>query len=271
MSNLTPEVRTDKNGNAVIRWIRSFTNKKPAAVFPTPVITVTASPKSETALTTPVASPKPSSEIEAMELCGLLQPTTHYDGNSRLGINANFIARRDPELLQKITHAVRGNAAESEYWEHKLGRSNIIQNGYTDEVEYNLSECHIATAINPLLHIIANIDPRIRMHSAEPHQYRITVSTLMKEGGITNPPEALAQAVTLISYIKGRHTDEAWIAESGGHVSYRKIAADAKYIAAHLDQVIGLLPELRSRKAHDRGTIEMLLNADVQVLRDGEL
>jgi hypothetical protein len=47
--------------------------------------------------------------------------------------------------------------------------------------------------------------------------------------------------------------------------------ADIDYIAANLDEVEPLIPELKKRKSFDRETIEMILDFKVTALREGEL
>lgn len=254
MSNLIPEVRTDKNGNAVTRWIRSLGRKTSDRTLPAPAL----------------AGRPINREPQIMELCGLLQPTAHYDSHSLLATNLKSIADKDPELLQRITSAARASAAEGDYWESTLRMTDMTR-GTPEDRERKIDRFRISLDINPLLNRISNSGGDVSMNGKASHQFRRVIGTLMIESNISDPPAELTQAVTMITYIKSLHTDASWSEPDGGYTTYKMIEKDAAYIADHLDQVEGLLPELRIRKSYDRATIEMLMNSETQALREGEL
>lgn len=256
MNPLMPERRPDKNGNVVTRWIRQFAGRGSTASLPAPV----------------AKTPKRSIPIqnEIGELCNVLQPGVIHL-NTLLNDNIGFIADRDPEMLGRIKAAVESSPSHMGYWEHKLGRGNVMSNGSQANHERNLDECRVSLAVNPVLDDIARNGGDASMSGKDPHAFRQIVGRILDDGDISNPPEELVKAVTLIAYIRGLHTDGSWGDPDAGLVTYKSIEKDAAYIVDHMDQVEDMLPQLREREAYDRDTIEMLMNAPSASLREGML
>jgi hypothetical protein len=256
MNPLMPERRPDKHGNVVTRWIRQFTSRASSANLPAPL----------------GAEPKRNrlNQNEVDELCTILQPGIIHP-STLLKNNIEFIADRDPEMLGRIKTAAQTNTLHMDYWEFKLGKGNVMSHGKQGNHERNLDECRISLAINPVLDDIAHNGGDVSLSGKYPHQFRQIVGGIMDDGDISSPPEDLVKAVLLIAYIRGLHTDESWGDPDAGLVTYKSIEQDAAYIVDHMDQVEEMLPQLRERKAYDRETIELLMNAPTASLREGML
>jgi hypothetical protein len=251
-----PERRPDKHGNVVTRWIRQFTSRASSANIPAPV---SAEPRRNRL-----------NQNEVDELCTVLQPGV-VPPSTLLQNNIEFIADRDPEMLGRIKVAAQSNSVQMDYWEYKLGKGNVMSHGKQGNHERNLDECRIALVVNPVIHDIAYSGGDVRSGGMGAHAIRQIVSSIMETGEISNPPEELIKAVLLIAYIRGLHTDESWGEPDGGFVTYDSIDKDAAYIIDHMEQVEDMLPQLRERKAYDRETIELLMNAPTASLREGML
>jgi hypothetical protein len=258
MSNLTPEVRTDKNGNAVTRWMRSLGKKRQPAAPPAPVAT----------RETPVSIPH--YKQVSIELWGILHPMNGYDHSSRLAANIEVISRIDPVLLQRITQSARDNDFDRNHWTDRLHLSDNLNHSDHAKLEEELSAFRTALDVNVILHHLT--DHGIAISEQSPHLYQTTVSLLLNDGVIQNPSSELIQALTVIAYIKGQGNAAPW-KKGPNEVSdiYNSLEADVAYIVDHLDQVVTLLPELISRGTHDHNIIDMLLSSNAQALREGEL
>lgn len=260
MSNLIPERRADKRGNIVTRWVRSF-KKKPTQSLPAPW----------PSLAMPDLKGNPL-RAEITRLCHVLQPSELLTPSSLLTSNVAYIAKRDPELLERITVASESDSEERDYWEHRLGRGPNLTNKSRNEQRYTISGLKNAFVIHSVLQRIADSGGDITPSGKDRMGMDAMVNgIILTDGEITDPPEQLVEAVTLIAYIKGLHTPDSWDHEDGGYMTFAGISSDAGYIGGRLDEVEAMLPELRARKAFDRATIEALRDSPSQVMRDGEL
>lgn len=210
-------------------------------------------------------------EAEIIHLCKVLQPSKAFSPIGILASNVSYVAGRDPELLKRITTASENDELEWGYWARRLGRGKDLVNGSQSEAPYLMSDLKSSFVISPLLKRIADHGGDISYTDRDRLAMESTVGNLLRDGGYTDPPEQLVSAVTMISYIKGLHTPESWEQEDGGYTNFADISTEAGYIGGRLEEVESMLPELRSRKAYDQGTIEKLRDSPSQVMRSGEL
>lgn len=253
--SLVPEKRPDKNGNRVTRWVRAFGKPVKEAKIPSPAI-----------------QRRRRTENEVMELCGVLQPANIFDSRGLLATNVNLIADNDPELLKRITHAVKTSPFEADFWDHKLGRGTMILPD-TEEGRAKLLNSHRnAFVINPLVKRIGDSGGNV-LRIRDCGELNRIVTTMLDSTSVEQPSENFVAAVTIIAYLKDLHHDDMfeWGAGPGPGMSYPDVTKDADFIAERLDEVEALLPEFRARKAWTRESMEVLLNSPVRALREGEL
>jgi hypothetical protein len=257
MSNLIPEVRTDKNGNAVTRWIRSLGKKRSTTSAPAPVI----EPEDPAVL---------RSEQATMELLGILHPMGNYGISSPIAAKIMVVFHKDPALLQRITEAAWDHDFDREHWMDRLHLSDKLNYSQPEKLEEELIAFRTAIDVNVMVRHLS--DSGVIINEQSPYLLQAAVSLILEDGGLKDPSSQMVQALTVIAYLKGKPNAVPW-KKGPNKVSdiYNSIAADADYIADHLEQVVPLLPELISRSTHDRNIIDILLNSNAQVLRDGEL
>lgn len=254
-NNLVPEVRRDKNGNAVTRWIRSLSKNRTPTTLPSPALQ---------------QAPRTTrNEQAAMELFGVLMPMTQYKPDWSNARNMCVIAEHDLELLNTITRVSRNNVVDADYWADRLDADRLATMK-PDDLQLELNKYRVALTANTTIHDIAEATNQSMSRSAL-HMNNTTVQLLIENGNLHHPDNNLIKALTVISYIKGIQDADAWKPASEGTTVYEGISSDAHYIAEHYEEVMELLPELRSRKTHDKNTIEAMINNDTKVLREGEL
>lgn len=254
----TTELLTGKTGNAVTRWIRSLGKKR----FHTNI----SSPVNELERHTHTLSGKQAD----MELWRIFHSTQDYVEDSCLATNIRVISHTDPVLLQRIIQSVRDEGFERGYWKDRLHHSEDLNHNSPAKLEEELSAFRTSLDVNVMLRHVANHGIIIDWQS--PRLYQATVSVLLNDGNVKTPSSELVQALALIAYIKAQPNAVPW--KQGPNKTsdiYNSLAADASYIVDHLEQVTLLLPDLISRCTHDWSIIDMLLNSNVQALREGEL
>lgn len=260
MSNLIPEQRPDKNGNLVTRWVRSFARRDSAKAIPAPV--------APARTTVPMTDAR---ERQYKDLSQSLRESMSFGTRSNIEPSVETIARYDPELLDRITEAVKTNPEfEGEFWSEMFGNRHIVSDASPKRLEEMLEKCRAAFAVNPLVKRIAESGGNLSSDVHSAMQIGDVVNSITRGKVHENFDETIG-AVTMIAYVKQLHMDASWSATDGGYVSYTDILEEAKYIASRADEVEAILPELLKRKAFDRTTIDALLDAPVRVLMEGAL
>lgn len=280
MSNTIPEASTDKNGNVITRWIRSMNNKRYRTAIPSTLI------EDEEEMYSNAA---PSNEPETIELLGVLHPKNDYNHEGSVAQRIRTIAAEDLTIIQRITEAARNSPDEREYWLDKFHLSKNLRaiSSYGDKPRYlidhdpeaiqrELREFRIALTVNEVLRTVGhncNTPIGINPTSEEPIHllYQEAVTLVMENVNVKTPLEDLTKAITMIIHVRGTEGPNVRFPLDWYASMHSSISADAAYIADHVEQVMELLPELHARNTHDWTIIDMLLNHDVQALREGGL
>lgn len=260
MSNLIPEQRSDKNGNIVTRWVRSFTRRDSAKTIPAPVVaSISAVPMTE------------DTETQYKELTEVLQETLKFGTRSQIPDSLETIARYDPELLDRITDSAMNTVMEREFWAEMFGNKHIISDADPKRLKDMLGKCRSALVVNRVVKMVAddsgwkiNGDAFGALHIGD-------VVDSITRGKVDENYDATIMAVTMISYVKQLHLDAAWSESDNSYVDYDEVLKEAKGIATRAEEVEVILPELIKRKAFDRETIDALLDHPVPVLLEGAL
>lgn len=262
MSNLIPERRTNKNGVTSTKWVKPDANPSFAG----------------TAISMPIAAVRKPIDLtyEVLVIRGILQAkddTVHTD--RIIGDNLRYIAERDTGLLNQI------KIAASEYEAATfLIRTMIKKDGFYEinspmsirdpgfDPEQGMRELRTALHMIPLF---ARLEERLGYDEFESGSdgYMLvqSITRKLRDEGITELSAERTLALTMISYVR----DGIDFYDEDEGISYSEAEGDIDYIVDHLDEMEVLIPELRTRKACDRATIEPLLKAPAQAVRDGIL
>jgi len=255
-----PEQRSDKNGNVVTRWVRSFTKKGATKPIPAPI--------SPARSTVPMTGYR---DQQYKELSQQLRESLNFGERSNIQPSLETIARYDPLLLDRITESIEADPAFNlEFWAEMFGNKHIISDADPQRLEYMLEKCYAAFVINPLVQRIADSGWHLGRDVYSAMQIGDVVDAISR-GKITENFDETIGAVTMIAYVKQLHLDASWSATDGKYVTYSEILEEAKYIATRAEEVETILPELLKRGVFDRGSIDALLDAPVRVLMEGAL
>jgi hypothetical protein len=266
MRNLLPETSTDKKGNAVTRWLRSL-RKTSNEVEDAPSLPV----DPYGGITGEEDRFIPENQKDVSDFLESIGSQNTPAANSPLLRKVRIIVNSDIDLSRSIVQAARSSEEDREYWADQISLSSNIGSYEQEKRELELSHFRIALPVNSILREIGH---NFNKPMQNDHPYLLPsefVYLIMTNGNITNPSDELTKVITLMAYIKDIRKFG-----SSGQVDWNlspsnTLLADATYIADHFEQVIGLLPELVTRKTYDRSVIDMLLNHDAQALREGEL
>lgn len=262
MNNLTPQIRPDKNGNFVTRWVNPFRNTSSSKPSPIPVVT------------TPLRSAVPVTEErekQYKELAQVLRENMTFGDISEIEPSLKTIARYDPELLDKITHAVESNPLfESEFWAEMFGNRHVISDVSPKRLEEMLEKCNAAFPVNSAVNHLASKGGDIATDVYTCMQMGDLVNSITR-GRVTGDFDSTIAGVTMIAHIKQLNNASSWAAIDGDVVTYTKILDAAEYIASRKEDVYAILPELMKRGSFDRETIEMLLDAPASAMMNGAL
>jgi hypothetical protein len=262
MRNLIPESRTDKNGITSTRWVKpDLSPNLVSAAIPMPI----ASMEKPIDLT-----------YEVLVIRGLLQAkndTVHTD--RMIGDNLRYIAERDTGLLNQIKIVASENEPAS-----FIVRNLIKKDGFYEvnspvsvrDPHFNPEEAmqDIGTALH-LIPLCSRLEARLGFDEfelgTEGHMLIQSVTRTLKRENVTGLSAERTLALAMVAYVR----DTIDFGEGDDEISYIEIENEIDYIVGHLDEVESLLPELHARKAYDQETIESLLNAPAQAIRNGLL
>lgn len=258
-NNLVAEKRPDKNGNVVTRWIRSFTARDTAKSIPAP-----------TAPSVRALRPAPMTEQrkrQYMDLARTLRANAEFGNINNIAPSLEMIAKYDPDLLDRIEESIHATDSQIDFWTGEMTSQVGLNEEFPEQIKSMLDRHHAAFVINPLIKRIADNGGNITSNLMTASTIGDVVSAITSRKVEDNFDETIA-AVTMIVYIKRLHVGGLLAAD---YATYPRLLEDAKYIATRVDEVERILPELYERKAYDRETIDMLLDAPSPSLMEGLL
>lgn len=259
MSNLIPERRTNKNGVTSTKWVRPSLPKEPiSAAIPMP----TASARTHQWV---------DLQREVIEVSGLLHTENSTDRIQRMvRSNLTYIGEHDSGMLARMKKIASEHEAA-----FFLLRNLLTRNGSYATTGSELNLEREMRRLNNALHLIplcTRLEDQFSSDAfdsgGDGNRLIDSVNRVLNEGGVAGLDEAHTVALGMITFIQG---DFDMFTTGESDLSYDEVEAEVDYIANHLSETEPLLPELKARKAFDRGTIEILRNAPAKSISSGLL
>jgi hypothetical protein len=258
MSNLTPEVRVNKNGVPVVKHVNN--DKRSGGSNP------------KRSIPAPGTNPRRTFAGTLRELAAL-----GVDLRENTALKKNFsvktLIKHDPEMLERIIEAIKGaDQPETWFWHDALGRMELAdvtkkgeeyarQHSLIRRPEYEraLSNSRLPHLLHPKL-TASNGSGRVAS-IARQAEHRLGIAP-------GDPRYAEVQAAIILADITYPDLSPRSIAETGCFETNRD---DINFIAANMDMVTDMLPLLIERRMATRGFIESLRSIRSSSLIDGAL
>jgi len=253
---LVPELRTNKNGVTITRWVRRYPKPSEVAAFPPRPPTPT------------------DGELGANGKDLLLKtiiPTAKLYGEKRERTlkSVEFLSGIVPDLLDRIAVACDSGGAEREEWMRLLGSVNYAP---MERFEPGITRRGIERALTVFPYIGSlcgsSVDESIRSEYMD-HYYEIA-TFLIEESGRREAPENETKAMVLACYIRGITPEMSW-EQRGMESLYSEMKDDLGYLSSHLEEIEPFLDELVKRKEFSRGYVESVLATEARSLTSGVL
>lgn len=262
MRHLIPARRTDKNGVTSTKWVKPATG---------PAIEGTAIPM-------PIASvQKPMDLTYEVLITGELLHSENDTVHTKRMINDNlrYIGERDTGLLRHFKTVALENHLAAYLLRNLIKKDGFYEvNSPMSNRDPDFDPAQGMQDLKTALHMIplfSRLEERLGNDEFEcgADGFMVSQSIIrkLKLEGVTGLSAERTVALAMVTYIR----DDV-LFYGGDEESSLSDSDDAiDYIVDHLDEVESLLPELRARKADDRQTIQSLVEAPAQAVRDGIL